>query len=454
MEITEKEYNKLLQVITELKEENRLLRERVERLENELRKYRNENTPSSMTPPFLKDLEKKVDKEIKNAEKKEDEHPSKYNARNSRPEPGKIELHKINECPNCGNPLRKRNRTFKRIVIDIKNIETETTEHLSETGYCTNCEEIFRADVPNTLPNMKYGINVISLVSVMSIGLNSTTSAIASFLNDIVGIKMSEATVCNIQRSLRDHLQEDYDVLERDIKEAFVRYKDETSHRHNGKNFWAWVIATSQGIIYKIEKRRSHKFAKQMEIKKGVDVTDGYAGYNKLECEHQRCWAHLLRKAKHPPYQFGENESYRLYKKHVGQLLRLFHSAKTAKEAHGASEKLQERYEKRFHSLLDAISDKPMGRNIVGLTNYIMRFDGEWFTFLKYKDVDPTNNFAERALRPVVIKRKISQQSRGIENMESYAMQASMFMSLKQQDRSYSQYLTNLLSDFPRGNKY
>ena len=453
MEITEKEYNKLLHVITELKEENRKLHERVERLESELRKYKNENTPSSMTPPFLKVLEKKVDKEIKNAEKKEDDQQPKYNARNSRPEADKIDLHEIKECPNCGNPLRKRKRTFKRIVIDIKNIETETTEHISETGYCDNCKEVVKADVPNTLPNMKYGINVISLISVMSIGMNSTTSAIASFLNDIVGIRMSEGTVCNIQKSLKEYLQEDYDEIERNIKEAFVRYKDETSHRHNGKNFWTWVIATSQGIVYKIERHRSYKFAKQMEIKQGVDVTDGYAGYNRLECEHQRCCAHLLRKAKHPPYQFGESESYRLYKRHVDRLLKLFHSAKTAKEACGTSKALQRRYEKRLHVFLDTISKKPMGKNIIRLTNYIMRFEGEWFTFLKYDDVDPTNNFAERALRPVVIKRKISQQSRSMENMESYAMQASMFMTLKQQDRSYSQYLTNLLSNSPRSDK-
>ena len=121
MEITKQEYNKLIKTIE-------MLKERVERLEGELRKYKNENTPSPMTPPFLKDLEKKVDKEIKNAEKKEDDQQPKYNARNSRSEPDKIDLHKIEECPNCGNPLRKRKRTFKRIVIDIKNIEAETTE--------------------------------------------------------------------------------------------------------------------------------------------------------------------------------------------------------------------------------------------------------------------------------------------------------------------------------------
>lgn len=44
-EITEKEYNKLIKTIE-------MLKDRVEKLENELRKYRNENTPSSMVPHF------------------------------------------------------------------------------------------------------------------------------------------------------------------------------------------------------------------------------------------------------------------------------------------------------------------------------------------------------------------------------------------------------------------
>ncbi|EQD62393.1 putative transposase, partial [mine drainage metagenome] len=172
----------------ELREENKKLRTRVEKLENELRKYTNENTPSSMVPPFLKDLEKKVDKEMKDERPKDDAQP-KQNARNSRPEPDKIEIHKIETCPDCGMTLTKRKRTYKRIVIDIKNIETETTEHISETGHCSNCDNVVKAEVPNTLPNIKYGINVVSLISVMSIGLNVTTNGISSFLKDVIGIR-------------------------------------------------------------------------------------------------------------------------------------------------------------------------------------------------------------------------------------------------------------------------
>ena len=127
---------------------------------------------------------------------------------------------------------------------------------------------------------------------------------------------------------------------------------------------------------------------------------------------------------------------------------------KLAKEVHGALKALQKRYEKRLHIFPDAISKKPMGKNMIRLANYIMRFEEEWFTFLKCGDVDPTNNFVEKALHHVRIKRKTSQQSGGMENMESYAMQASVFMTLKQQDRSYSQYLANLLSNSPRSDKF
>jgi transposase len=74
-----------------------------------------------------------------------------------------------------------------------------------------------------------------------------------------------------------------------------------------------------------------------------------------------------------------------------------------------------------------------------------MRFKGEWFAFLQYKDAEPANNRAERALRPMVIKRRISQQSRGTDNMDSYAMQMSMYMSTRLQGGDYVETLSNLL---------
>ncbi len=74
-----------------------------------------------------------------------------------------------------------------------------------------------------------------------------------------------------------------------------------------------------------------------------------------------------------------------------------------------------------------------------------MRFDSEWFTFLQYADVEPTNNRAERSLRPMVIKQRISQQSRGMDNMDSYAMQMSLYLTSKLQGQNYIENLSNIL---------
>ncbi len=64
---------------------------------------------------------------------------------------------------------------------------------------------------------------------------------------------------------------------------------------------------------------------------------------------------------------------------------------------------------------------------------------------MQYKDVEPTSNRAERALRPMVIKRRISQQNRGRDNMDSYAMQMSLYMSSKLQGQDYIKNLSNIL---------
>ena len=53
MDITEKEYNKFIRTIEMQDARIKALEATVERLTNELRKYKNENTPSSMTPPFV-----------------------------------------------------------------------------------------------------------------------------------------------------------------------------------------------------------------------------------------------------------------------------------------------------------------------------------------------------------------------------------------------------------------
>jgi transposase len=377
-----------------------------------------------------------------NGEKK----PPKDNPRNSRPEEiDRTEHHSLDNpiCPGCGGHGRRRGTsTRKRIVIELQLPQAEIVEHECDIYECKECGKVFSPPVPNALPKTEFDITTTVFISYLFIAAKMSIGDIRSLLH-LFGVNVSEGSITNAMKRLKYYLGDYYSDLLEKVKSAPTRYKDETSHRFNGRNFWAWVIATKEWVYYAIERRRSQKVAKALGSDIGVDVCDGYAGYNKLKSEKQRDWAHLLRIAKKPRYQFGEEENFAEYKRFVARLSRLHHSAKCTLRKGKLSRTLRGKYDRRLWVLLQTAPTH--GRNITRLINYLMKFDGQWFTFLQYKGVEPTNNRAERALRPMVIKRRISQQSRGADNMDSYAMQMSMYMTTKVQGQDYIEKLSDIL---------
>ncbi len=444
IDLLRKENAKQKEIIEKLQNTTEELASEVKRLNNELRKYMNENTPSGAIPLYMK---KKLEDVVNEYSKTPDEENKerKENRRNARSKRiDRKEYHSDDEpcCPNCGGMGRRRGKsTRKRIVIHLQLPKFDNVEHESEIYQCNDCGKIFDAQIPNVLPNSEFDIVTTVLMSYLSTATNVTIGNIAALFGSF-GLDISEGSITNALKRLKRYLGPYYKELLERVKEANARYKDETSHRHNGENFWTWVIATKEWVYYTIERRRSHKVAKKLASDHGTDIVDGYAGYNGLS-SIQRDWSHSLRRAKKPIYDFGADENYDKYKSFVKELSLLFHDAKIAKKNRGVSEDLRNEYNDRLWKLLQIAPTK--GKNFTRLTNYIMRFDGQWFTFLEYKDVDPTSDLAERSLRHVVVKRKVSQQTRGRDSMDSYAMQVSLYMTSKIRGEDYMESLTNII---------
>jgi len=86
----------------------------------------------------------------------------------------------------------------------------------------------------------------------------------------------------------------------------------------------------------------------------------------------------------------------------------------------------------RQNQLFDILlSSKYRNKNIDSIMNYIMHYNTDWFTFLEHEGVEPTSDRAERGLRHVVIKRKVSQQTKSDESRQNYPMQVSLYMTSK-----------------------
>jgi len=189
--------------------------------------------------------------------------------------------------------------------------------------------------------------------------------------------------------------------------------------------------------------------------------TDGYAAYNAVNAKaRQSCLAHLIRKSKEIKQEialrkprFQDKASIRfcertavLFKKacEIGQKFNNGHIHRNHANA----------FEKRFYATLHTIcSTKLADEKAETLRQRLLNPKKEYhrlFTFLKYPDVQPTNNQAEQSLRNMVIFRKICFQTRSTDGSYSHSVLPSLLQTAKRQGKHPLAFFKTLFtSDTP-----
>jgi len=433
IELQQNQIKDLEKKIKQLEKENK-------KLQGQLGKVFNEYTPPGSVPPYLKDeLESAFPPEnAKTEDAEQDKKSASPNKRNKRPKPDKKKKHEIKRCPKCSKKLRPLKKTRKRIVIHLDLPKGEAVEHESKGGYCSDCDERFYAPVPDTLPNSKYSLDIAIFIVILSVVYNMTQRKISELLGWF-GVQISPASVNNVYHSVREYLGEKkYKEFEDELRKSLNTHADETSHRDRGKNGWLWLVANAKTVFIKIEKTRSSKVAKKLPLGKFTNC-DGYRAYDKAAPGFiQRCWAKISRKARKPKYYFNDEGEVEQYKKFVSDIFKIFHDAKHTNER---GKNVQIAFDKRLKELL--LIPRKEERNLIRLMNYILEYDGEWFTFLLRKGIAPTNNFAEQRLRPLVIKRKISQHTWSEHGNRSLEVFYSLAQTCKQRKEDFGQLMKN-----------
>ena len=84
------------------------------------------------------------------------------------------------------------------------------------------------------------------------------------------------------------------------------------------------------------------------------------------------------------------------------------------------------------------------------LANRFTRYWSDWFTFLTHPEVKPDNNDAERALRPVVIHRKVTGGARSQWGGQLVALMFSFLETTRLQGQNAVEELFSLLANAGR----
>lgn len=230
-------------------------------------------------------------------------------------------------------------------------------------------------------------------------------------------------------------------------------HQDDTGWRNSGQAAWLGVYCSSNTVLYTINTRHTHQevLAVLGEAFKGVLVSDRYTVYDHAkfaQTQQQKCVAHLIRNADEAVrLQEGKRGQGIVYPQSLAKLFRAslklhqsFHAQRSGpsvsvqtKTRHTLSQYrlLGKRLEQRLTLLLERkpLKSKENERLRVGLLKQHRL--NRLLYFLTDPSIPPTNNAAERALRPAVISRKVSQCSKSQGGADTFAKFKSVVETAK-----------------------
>jgi len=230
-------------------------------------------------------------------------------------------------------------------------------------------------------------------------------------LEELLGVRFTPAALIGFEKLLAANAQPLADDIAKKIGSSDgAVHADETYWRLNGGTAYFWVHGTENYIHFQCDTSRSGQVSRDVlgPHFDGVLVTDCYAGYEAHPAKaKQKCLAHLARTArdwqKVVPADSQSFAFFEAVKTWVTRCCRLHRDGTHLSADESAQEQgwIRAELERLVTCALD--HDKA-----VTLQQRMVKHHDEWLVFLDNPAVPPTNNLAERALRPLVILRKIT----------------------------------------------
>ena len=331
-----------------------------------------------------------------------------------------------------------------------------------ETGYA----EVFKPVMPPPLLAHSYA----SASVVTDVLMKKYVDAMPLYRQEQMwkrmGVELKRGTMANWVIQVADlYLRPFWKRIRSELLTQGTIHADETVmqvHREKDRpdtsesRMWVYSSAKRAGIqlrCFEYRESRSGKWAKAfLEGFRGVLITDGYSGYNKVQdAEHAGCWAHMRRKWLDA---MPEGADAKTCKAAQGYEFcnRLF-ELERAFEKLSAEERLIQRKEKSgpvleaYWTWLNTIP-RPTGK-LKDAVTYAQNQKAHLCAFLEHGEIEISNNQVENAIRPFVIGRKGWLFADTPQGAEASAIIYSLMETAKANNLRLDDYLLHLLSILP-----
>jgi uncharacterized coiled-coil protein SlyX len=330
-----------------------------------------------------------------------------------REQPDRIVVHAPAHCPSCWQPLTRGRVVQRRQVIDVPPVRVEITEHRVLERRCPRCGTVCRGTMPDLRAQVgaqrRVSWGIAALVAVLRTKLRLPISQVQWLLEAVWGLHLAHGEVCALLAEAARAGEPAYGALLAEARASPTAHADETGWRENGQNGYIWTVSTPTLRLFHFVASRAGQVIRDLlgPDYAGVTVSDFYRAYDQLDGPHQRCWAHFLRDVHKLTETYPRHAGLAVWAEAVQVLYRfaVAWAAQAAERTPAEREAMQQGLEGVLLAVCRAQEPETPQATLCAR---VERHHGEFFTFVAVPGVAPTNNAAERALRPLVIARKIS----------------------------------------------
>ncbi|XGV96675.1 MAG: IS66 family transposase [Leptolyngbya sp. BL-A-14] len=446
MESIERQYE-------ELKAENQLLKEQIK-----------QNSKNSSKPPS-QDLGKGFKaKEQQGNKKKPGAQPG--HAGHERPlYPSEhcqsVKEHYPEHCMECGESLTGADsEPYRFQVVEIPPVEPEVREHRFHALRCERCGRDTRAWDEGIINGSGYGERVAAHVAVLSGQYRQSHRMVQELLDELFGVKLSIGSINHLRQESADAVAQVVAAAHQYVQAQGNVNLDETSFAQgngdgknpNGRKGWLWVMVTPWVSYFAVCLGRSQAVCQQLlgETFKGIVNSDRFSGYNALAMEgRQLCWAHLKRDFTRIAERTGvAGELGKALLEQQKLLFEHWYRIRDGTLSRSEFVSVVTPIRQRVQTLLIEGAGYPIAKDektplakTVRTCQQLLKVEPALWTFVTTEGIEPTNNAAERALRPAVLWRKNSFGSQSEAGSLFVSRMLTVVTTLRAQNRPVLAYL-------------
>jgi len=414
----------LIAIILELRELVRQQAARIQELEDQLAKH----SGNSGKPPSSDGLKKKpTPKSLRQKGKRKSGGQPGHAGHTLElvSDPAQVEAHRLPSCPHCQHDLSEASvlDIERRQVFDVPPVAIEVTEHQVPVMCCPGCQRVVKADFPvGVTQPVQYGERLKAQVVYLNSYQLLPIARVCELMEDLYGHRPSEALVISATQEVHEQLAPALSSIRHQLVQAEVVHADESGLRVEGNLNWLHVLSTERLTHYAVHPKRGQVAMRAIGLLadyRGRAIHDALAAYFQFDnCAHALCNAHHLRELRFVTEQYGQAWA--------GEMAQLLLDIKTevghAVDAMTLPPDRIAHYTVWYEALLQAgfeanpppetASPGQRGRKKQSppknLLDRLSKYKAATLAFMHDFRVPFDNNLAERDLRMIKVKQKVS----------------------------------------------